>query len=254
MKPSFPFYPDDWMNDLGLRTCSLPARAIWMDMICLMHQGQPYGHLANKAGKLTIGFIAGRCGVTTKEVTRAMSELEQHSVYSTTEEGVIFSRRMVRDEKNRIARGQHGSKSQCNPSVPRSKGIHEGIHRLQEVVPSIDPEEVEVKDFKKAEIPKLHSADLNGSTSQRFLDWWEIWSKIRGTFKKSAAAQAYISVVSIQLEEACFSCTSSYLQSLRDRSHGFNPDNFLYEQARDNFEARWPERKKTLDELIEEEG
>lgn len=159
MKPSFPFYPDDWMNDLGLRACSLASRAVWMDMICLMHQGQPYGHLANKAGALTIGFLAGRCGVTTKEVVRAMSELEQHGVYSTSEDGVIFSRRMVRDERNRIARGKGGSKSQMHPAVPRVKGILSA----GEVKVSFHPEEVEVKEVSEIKkLPKKQNGQ-NGS-------------------------------------------------------------------------------------------
>jgi hypothetical protein len=44
-RPSFQFYPSDWRNDAGLRLCSISARGLWMDMMCLMHDGEPYGHL-----------------------------------------------------------------------------------------------------------------------------------------------------------------------------------------------------------------
>jgi hypothetical protein len=44
-RPSFQFYPSDWLRDTALRTCSTGARGLWMDMICFMHEGNPYGYL-----------------------------------------------------------------------------------------------------------------------------------------------------------------------------------------------------------------
>ena len=44
-RPSFQFYPSDWLRDTALRSCSTGARGLWMDMICFMHEGKPYGHL-----------------------------------------------------------------------------------------------------------------------------------------------------------------------------------------------------------------
>ena len=45
-RPSFQFYPGDWLRDPALRACSLAARGLWADVLCYMHQGAPYGHLA----------------------------------------------------------------------------------------------------------------------------------------------------------------------------------------------------------------
>ena len=44
-RPSFQFYPGDWLHDTGLRACSLAARGLWIDIVCFMHQAEPYGHL-----------------------------------------------------------------------------------------------------------------------------------------------------------------------------------------------------------------
>lgn len=96
------------------------------------------------------------------------------------------------------------------------------------------------------------ASDLNGHTSQRFEDWWALWSKTRGTFNKIAACQAYVSVVSTDNEAQCFECTASYLRSLKDPSNGFNPDNFLFRQARENFASRWVPRAKTRAEVLNE--
>jgi hypothetical protein len=158
-RPSFPFYPDDWMNDLGLRGCSPATRGVWADLLCMMHQGVPYGHLADAAGPIPIRLIASRCGITLKTFSTALKELEDHNVFSRTEDAdqTIFSRRMVRDEHNRIARGQGGIASLTSHSVPRPKGIlpraklpppdtpppaSEGILSAPAVVPSFGPEEV----------------------------------------------------------------------------------------------------------------
>lgn len=111
-RPAFQFYPADWLNDLALRQCSAITRALWADMLCLMHEGEPYGHLRTEAGNIAIGFLARISGLTTKQVTCALAEMSSHKVYSMTEESTIFSRRMVRDEavRNSRANGGEGGK------------------------------------------------------------------------------------------------------------------------------------------------
>jgi len=44
-RPAFQFYPGDWLEEGGLRASCLAARGLWVDMLCFMHQGEPYGHL-----------------------------------------------------------------------------------------------------------------------------------------------------------------------------------------------------------------
>lgn len=161
-KPSYQFYPDDWMNDLGLRGCSPSSRGIWADLLCMMHQGVPYGHLADPAGPVPVKMAALRCGVSIRALVTAIAELELHNVFSRTEAGTIYSRRMVRDEHNRIARGQGGPASLMNPSVPRPKGIHKGILTTPEVAPSFGPEEVKEEELvvsKMQEEPTLEETN-----------------------------------------------------------------------------------------------
>jgi hypothetical protein len=61
-------------------------------------------------------------GGSTDEVERLLAELEAAGVFSRTEEGIIFSRRMVQDEKVRELRASGGPSSLNNPNVPRPKG------------------------------------------------------------------------------------------------------------------------------------
>ena len=115
-RPSFQFYPSDWLRDTALRSCSTGARGLWIDMICFMHEGQPYGHL--KVGNKVIlsSNLARMVGETIDTVDEWLDELKQAGVYETTEEGVIYSRRMIRDENLRQIRAAGGVKG-GNPAL-----------------------------------------------------------------------------------------------------------------------------------------
>jgi hypothetical protein len=44
-QPWFKFYPASWRSDPALRTCSISARGLWIDLLCLMHESEPAGYL-----------------------------------------------------------------------------------------------------------------------------------------------------------------------------------------------------------------
>lgn len=115
-RPAFQFYPGDWLQDASLRMCSIGARGLWIDMICLMHQGSPYGHLKVKDKVITEVELARLSGGELGEVKCWLSEMEDAGVFSRTDEGVIFSRRMTQDERLREARSS-GGKEGGNPKL-----------------------------------------------------------------------------------------------------------------------------------------
>lgn len=138
-RPSFQFYPGDWLSKLEVRACSTAARGLWMDMICLMHEGEPYGHLTLNGKVVLPPILAKICGTSIEEVEILIAELEGVGVFSRTEEGVIYCRRMVRDERNRQVRAEGGFKSLDNPNVPKPK-TPEGIPSPKtEGIPSDSP-------------------------------------------------------------------------------------------------------------------
>lgn len=83
--------------------------------------------------------------------------------------------------------------------------------------------------------------ELHGCPSGRFEDWWAIWSRTRTTNHRMSAEQVYVRCVTTASEIACFECTASYCAGI-EPSKGYNPENFLLEQAKDLFQARWPAR------------
>ncbi|QMU30498.1 hypothetical protein [Adhaeribacter radiodurans] len=109
-RPSFQFYPSDWLRDTALRTCSITARGLWMDMLCFMHEGSPYGYLRVNQKIIQPGQLAVMVGLPLKDTIKCLQELEVAGVYSKDESGAIYSRRMIKDEYLRNIRAKAGSK------------------------------------------------------------------------------------------------------------------------------------------------
>jgi hypothetical protein len=109
--PSFQFYPGDWLNDIAVRASSPPARALWIDMLCAMHQGEPYGYLTLKGKPFTSGQLSKLAGFSIKNTHKYLKELAENGVFSTTENGLIYSKRMVSDEEKRRAWAERQQRS-----------------------------------------------------------------------------------------------------------------------------------------------
>lgn len=107
-RPASQYYWGDWRRDTALQACSLAARGLWHEMNCLMHDCDPYGHLCVGATAMQPSQLARLVGITPKECSALLAELDGAGVFSRTAEGVIYSRRMVRDEDLRERRANGG--------------------------------------------------------------------------------------------------------------------------------------------------
>ena len=96
-RPWFKFFPTDWQADSSLRICSLAARGLWIELLALMHQSEPYGHLLIRGNPPNDDQLARLTASTPASIRTCMNELEHAGVFSRDQNGVIFSRRMVRD-------------------------------------------------------------------------------------------------------------------------------------------------------------
>jgi hypothetical protein len=121
--PSFQFYPGDWMKDPGLRSVSLEARGLWIDMLCLLFESGRRGYLQHSTGKpVSDEQLARMTGGSSGQVSRLLRELEDSGVFSRTEHGTIYSRRMIRDERKRTACSEAGKKGGGNPTYKARSG------------------------------------------------------------------------------------------------------------------------------------
>src|SRR5258706_11477029 len=96
-QPWMKWYPSDWRSEPRLRMVSRPARSLWMDMLGLMHEAEPYGELRLNGRPLKPDGIASLLGDRVSDVKRWLFELEAAGVFSRKEDDTIFSRRMQRD-------------------------------------------------------------------------------------------------------------------------------------------------------------
>lgn len=121
-RPWLKWYMADWRSDPGLRMCGYAARGLWMDLLSLMFEAVPFGHLLINSKPPTMQQLATMLGGTARQVETLIAELEAAGVPSRTDDGIIYSRRMVRD-REKEARDRENGKGGGNPHlVGQDKG------------------------------------------------------------------------------------------------------------------------------------
>lgn len=171
-KPWMKFYPADWRSDPRLRTCSIAARGLWIEMIAIAHEATPYGHVLIHGKAPDLAALSRVVGVGEAECRSLIEELSDNGVFSQTRNGTFYSRRMVRDEK----RSKEGQKSVKKRWAQHHENKQENVVPIR--YPSSPPntKRLETRD-QKEKIPK-----------KDFDDFWDICPRKIG---KGQARKAY---------------------------------------------------------------
>jgi hypothetical protein len=95
-------------------------------MMCIMHDAERYGSLLVNGKRIDKKQLAGLSGISEKECTALLLELEGNGVFSRDDDGTIYSRRMRRDFEKAIKDRENG-KGGGNPKLkggvnPQDKG------------------------------------------------------------------------------------------------------------------------------------
>lgn len=108
--PYMPFYVGDWRKAPDIRSLSLEERCLWFEMLCLMWESPRRGFLTvDGKSPLDDNTLGRMLGEQNFVITKIKQVLEQKNIYSIEETtGIIFNRRMVRDEEIRISRSKAG--------------------------------------------------------------------------------------------------------------------------------------------------
>lgn len=185
------FWPADWRNDAALRMCSLAARGLWIECIGLMHDAEPYGHLLVNGRVPSMRQLAVLVGCTEREAKTLMDELHEAGVFSVSDDGTPYSRRMVRDdakaevgresaerrwsqkEKSKPPRGSSGGGPNRSP-----KGQNASNHMLEA---EAEAEESSLRSLS----PRVRRA----SDTDDFERWWLAYPRRVG---KGAARKAWL--------------------------------------------------------------
>lgn len=121
-EPWMKFFPSDWRSDPALRMCSMAARGLWIEIIALMHEAVPYGHLLVAGRSPTDAQLAVLVGAPSEQIPELLGELDAAGVFSRTREGVIYSRKMTRTAKKTAIARKNG-KSGGNPTLCKEGNI-----------------------------------------------------------------------------------------------------------------------------------
>jgi hypothetical protein len=140
-RPWMKFYPSDWRADPALRMCSLGARGLWAELMCIMHEAEPYGFLLVNGLPMNEKQIASLAGAPLRETVNYIAELESCGVFSRSPAGVIYSRRMKRDQE-KAEKDKANGKGGGNPNIKLRDNV--GVNPKVNVV---------VKPGDKAQIP-----------------------------------------------------------------------------------------------------
>ena len=190
-----------WRTDPGLRMCGLAARGLWKELLCIMAECQPYGHLLVNGRGLSNAQIASMVGMTSeREVGRLLAELDDAGVFSRTPEGAIYSRRLVRDKHARDLGRAYG-KAGGNPALTgkgktpeQEDGVKGGVNPKANPTPL--PREEREEKREKEEEKKEASPSAQAARARIDLPAWlpaEPWRaflEMRQTMKKPPTPHA----------------------------------------------------------------
>ncbi|MDG1949878.1 MAG: conserved phage C-terminal domain-containing protein [bacterium] len=118
-RQGFTFYPEDWLDDAKLKHCSLAAKGMWIDLLCHMHRGDPYGYMVFRNKVMSRFDIQNMLMVTNEEVfTNAFQELfDKGILLQDKATGAYYSKRMLQEHKKNKRRASDLQKSEIFPVV-----------------------------------------------------------------------------------------------------------------------------------------
>jgi hypothetical protein len=116
-KPYAKWYGRDWLGDSALRMLDAADRGVWIDLLCVMMAGEPYGHLALNGKPMSDEQVARIIGMDVQAYKTHLAKLIEYGIPSETTDGMIYSRRLVKDHKKFTDGKKFGKKGGGNPSL-----------------------------------------------------------------------------------------------------------------------------------------
>lgn len=162
-KPSFQFYPGDWLKDPKLSKCGAETRGIWIDLICAMHEEDRSGIIEGTAGQL-----ARLCRCTTEEMERAIQELKETETATVTlrhEKIQICNRRMYKNHRDRTNAVKRSRAYRYKISQQQNMGTSQTRHK-NITPPSSSSSSTSVKYIRDARAKTSKSETANTPSKQ----------------------------------------------------------------------------------------
>ena len=128
--PALHFYVGDWRKDPGVQALDFMHRGVWLEILFLMHESEDRGKLLLNGKAMPDEALARNLGLPEADTKQIVSKIEAYGVASRDDDGMLYCRRMVRDENLRrmkVKAGRlGGQKSKPPPKQVGSKHEAEG--------------------------------------------------------------------------------------------------------------------------------
>lgn len=172
------FYWSDWRNDVNLQSCSLSAQGLWINILALMHSSERIGYLEVSKRAMTAAEIARLLGLRTNRTQRLLDELEKKEVFSRDERGVIYSRRIIREEIQHQRNSENGKKG-GNPLLKRmsKNGQNRTYYEQKETKIDSNNDDFPYAEEKNALSPRDKEKEYPDSPYHKDMDEAENYSK-----------------------------------------------------------------------------
>ena len=191
--PYAKWYASDWLGDPLLRMVSPYERGIWADLLNVMMASTPYGYLSRGGLPLPDADAARFCGVDLDAYREAMDRLEAVGIPSRTPDGIIYSRRLVRDHDAFVRSSAAGRKGGGNPALrnpPHSPPVSKKKPEAKRARTPNPPLYPPIKGGKQAvEIPET-LAKQGG-----FAEAWDAWKQFRKALKAPVTPRIERSII-----------------------------------------------------------
>lgn len=146
--PALHFYPGDWKKDLGVQSLEFVDRAVWFELLMLMHESEERGVLVLNGKPMTVETIARLINLDKQTLSKSLATIKEHGVCSVREDGAITCRRMLRDEEISLIRSDAGSKG-GNPNLLNQNSSKTKPKRKQNTEDeSVNENAIEIEDLK----------------------------------------------------------------------------------------------------------
>lgn len=108
--PAIQWYPGDWLKDPGVSALSYEDRGIWFHILMHMFNSEPRGKLTLNGQAMPVEALSRLLGLDNQKTTTTLTTLLTYGVASVEPDtGIMYCRRMVKDEKTRQIRIESGS-------------------------------------------------------------------------------------------------------------------------------------------------
>ena len=119
-RPWLKFWPQDWICDPQLRSCTIGARGLLIDLMAIAHGCDPYGYLMANGQPLQPETITKLIGMRPQTYRKHIANLSERSRVAIADNGALYIPRMVKDAEYASKQAAFGKKG-GNPTLKGTK-------------------------------------------------------------------------------------------------------------------------------------